>query len=114
MLAEMRGQPQSMYLTAHVVCARRFKKEQSASISSAIKSWFYERGRLVIEVSQSNDELIITRGKFNFSPKECAESKPEDFTQEKSFKFTSGEPTSVFLNPAPQCMKTLELWGLYK
>lgn len=120
MIAEMRGQAQSMQDIAAKLCARRHKKEVYVSASEIKYKWVSTQNLFVrIEVTDSG-EYEITRMEAKFALKKCEETKVGDFTKEV-FKGTfKGNKSDIFFGTAfsateiPECMGSIRFWGIYK
>jgi hypothetical protein len=69
MLDKMKGQTDSMYLTARTACAKLFKLEQEMlSTRGVVKAWDYESGSVTITVDEKDtDYRFHQRTIFVFS-----------------------------------------------
>jgi hypothetical protein len=114
MLTEMRGQPQSMGFTVNRVCARRYATEVDVLPSISKRDWWEVGPGGPVTVSVTTDDYLITRGEFAFSPKDCKESKDEDFGPPQSGMMNNGETNLGVIDPPPVCMRTISLKGRYK
>ena len=111
MLEKMKGQNQSMWLTADKACSKLFGLEKEMWTRDV--KWFYDSGSIILEVEGQTD-VEATKGQFAFSPKPCADTQNGDFGAPREIAFTNGRPSRVFIFPEPRCMKTLKVWGKYK
>lgn len=121
MLVEMRGQIQAMYATVDKLCSRRHRREVSVGRESL--NWNYRNFHVYIERKASDSEHVLTKGRFQFSSRDCKDAKDSDFVVERTEKalddgtfFFPLDPTieefKAFSNPV--CMRTLQLWGRYR
>ncbi len=114
MLSKMKGQNQSMYMTAHKACARTFGIEQTINQNGIKISWDNDRWEIRLEVEQNTSEFSITKGEFIFSKKPCAESVAVDFDTKATVLFKSDKAIQSIMTNDLKCKKTIELWGKYK
>lgn len=114
MLAEMRGQQQSMYWTVEKVCSKRFNREFKVSVQAF--SWHVTNGMVdAIPVGLSS-EYAITKAVFQFSSKGCSVSTDGDYSTPifqrpdfgHGFKFQLPYDAQ-----SPVCMRQ-EVWGRYR
>ena len=115
MLAKMKGQDRSMYMTADKACKKQFDVEEEITyLGDRMKrNWDYDRGQLTIEITENSTEYSPTRGEFAFSEKSCTEAKDADFGQPVAVDLKN-KTSAKMLFMSPVCMRTLRLWGRYK
>lgn len=115
MVSEMRDQDRTMYGTVDRLCSKKFKREVRVFPSQEEMDWGYKMFTVTIVIKRKNAEHVITRGTFSFSEKSCEQTEGnKDFSVTKEARFDDDVANFLMDDLVPRCMKTLEVWGLYR
>lgn len=115
MLAEMRGQAQTMYSTVQRACARRHGREVPVELPDGFNWHMRADGKVSVTPTRLSAEFAVTRASFRFSSKECQASLWNEWT---TFMTRTPQSYEVFVfDPGitqPRCIQWQDVHGRYR
>lgn len=118
----MRSQNQSMYLTVQELCARKHGRAEELWIPNYDVVWDYRDFTVTVVATRkgnAREDRSLTEATFQFSSKDCNDSKSDDFVVTKRVEASVDGNFHFLLPPSevfsvPKCMKTISLVGKYR